>query len=152
VSLESRGYTAEWMASQDEAVRVTVEILHRKLSGLDLWRFVSREWKTKRGRLQFECDDVPGLKTKLIELGFTRPADSTKAWESSERAPKLSLHMKHFDGWEDNKVQAHIDRAGFWLARKWWWFPPYPLAQMLHHFFHYKSYLDVERLRDMMDR
>jgi hypothetical protein len=146
-ALASRGYTDAWFVAQPEAVRTTVRVLHRKLASLDLWRFVAQEWRTEVGVLQFTCADVAELRARVGALGFRCAGPSSGRWEASERRFRFALHLKHFDGWPEDKVQAHVDPFGAWLPRAWWLFPPVPLVQLLLHRLTYDGYRDVGRLR-----
>jgi hypothetical protein len=150
--LGGRGYDEAWLAAAGEAKRRTVRNLHAKLASLGLWRFVGREDDTERGNLHFRCSDVAGLRAAARRLRFASRNRADGYWEEREKRAFGSLHLKHFPGWPDDKVQAHVDRFGFWL-RWWWWLAfPVPVAWMLLHLAVPESYRRVDRIRRILVR
>jgi hypothetical protein len=151
-ALASKGYDEEWFDGTDDARRLTALNLYVKLSGLGLWNYVGSEDDSKPGILEFICSDVKGFKDTLrSRADFTSPEKSMDDWSSREMKASGSLHIKHFEGWPESKVQAHIDRHGLLLASKWWWLLPFvPLTQMLIHGLTYYSYEDVYGIRDLL--
>jgi hypothetical protein len=150
--LGPRGYDAGWFASHHDEDRLTVLTLYVKLSGLGLWSLVGREVDSSVGALQFACSDVQALKRALREhKDFTRPEDSALEWSCRERRAIGSLHFKHFKGWPDDKVQAHIDPQGLLLSSDLFWLlPVLPLGQMLLHALNYWEYKNVGRVRALL--
>jgi hypothetical protein len=98
----------------DPLRRLTVLNLYVKLQDLNLWQFVNRiERSTGVGDLEFLANNIVNLMNELKQRkGFTFKG-SAKGWECRENRGEASIHFKHFEGWEDNKVQAHIDQAGW---------------------------------------
>lgn len=134
-----------------DARRLTVLTLYVKLARLDLWSFVGEPVdSTDGGRLEFRCPDVPGLKQALWERGdFTRPEDSPKDWSCRELKSRGSLHFKHFSGWTDEVVQAHIDKAGLYL--KGWRNLFLPVQLVLHLLdARVDGYTDVFGIRELL--
>ena len=148
------GWDAAWFASQasEPVLRLTVVILYVKLKGLTLWQFVGKESGSQRGCLHFLCPSVDALKAALRERDdFTDPQDSAQSWDSRERRAEGALHFKHFEGWPEAKVQAHIDPRGLLLHSDLWWIVPVvPLAQMLAHAADPTGYREVYRIRSLL--
>ena len=149
-SLASRGYDAAWYGSAVDKLRLTLLNLYVKLMSLSLWRFVAREVDSELGSLQFLCADLPGLLAALRRLRFTRPDPEADYWDAREKRLSGALHLKHFHGWPEAKLQAHIDRTGFTLRWWWWLLPPVALLVMLFHAAEPRSYQDVVRIRRML--
>ncbi|PWB58134.1 MAG: hypothetical protein C3F18_03015 [Nitrosomonadales bacterium] len=150
--LMSRYYDQEWFESHDDISRLTVLNMYVKLKGTNLWRFVASESGTGPGTLDFVCTDITGLKNDLRNRDdFTSPEESPAEWSSREMSSRGSLHFKHFKGWPETKVQAHIDQYGLLLRSKWWWLLPIvPLIQMAIHGLTYESYKDAFGVRDIL--
>lgn len=134
------GFGADWFADADEPLAATVLNLYAALSAQGLWPLVTREWQSDVGVLQFTCDDVDALHRALAERDFTPVRTRRWGWESRERRPRASLHLKHFDGWDPDKVQAHVDPIGTVPRWYWWCLPPLPLALILLHCWHWHAY------------
>ena len=134
-----------------ESRRLTVLTLYVKLRRLELWDFVGEPVdSTAGGRLEFRCPDVPGLKGALREReDFTSPEASAREWSSRELRSRGSLHFKHFSGWTDEVVQAHIDKAGLFLQG---WRNLLLPAQLVLHLLDARAngYTDVFGLRDLL--
>ncbi len=134
-----------------ESRRLTVLTLYVKLQHLGLWGFVGEPLdSTAGGRLEFRCPDVSGLKHALRERDdFTSPEDSPKEWSCRELRSRGSLHFKHFSGWTDEVVQAHIDKAGLFLKG---WRNLFLPAQALLHLLDSRAngYTDVFGIRDLL--
>ena len=152
--LAACGYDAAWFAAQAEAptLRLTVLNLYVKLKGLSLWHVVGREAGSQPGCLHFLCPDVEALKETLRERAeFTNPQDEKTSWDSRERRADGALHFKHFEGWPEAQVQAHIDPRGLLLHSELWWLVPVvPLAQMLAHAADPTGYREVYRVRSLL--
>jgi len=133
------GIDDAWVREHGPRVRLGVANVYRKMSALGLWEFVRREHDSDLGNLHFRCVSVPGLIARLAELGFTRARPGSGFWQSRERVTRLSLHIKHFEGWPDDKLQAHIDPSG--IGGPWAW---------LRHAVDAKGYRDVERIARML--
>ncbi len=133
--LSRAGFAPDWLARQAPGIRLTVLNLHRKLVSLDLWRFVGAESSTNLGNLEFLVTDPAALRQTLRQRSdFTRPREGP-GWHSRERVRAAALHFKHFVGWPADKIQAHIDPAGF----GW------------RHLLDYQGYRDVERIEALLD-
>ncbi len=156
--LTSKGYDKSWFDARrgDNSIRLTVLNLYVKLRGLNLWNHVGREIDKKAGALQFSASDVHALKNVLNNRDdFTSPEDSPDKWSSREKRASGSLHFKHFRGWPEEKVQAHIDQAGLLLRSPAWWLTlVVPLVQMGRHLveylFGYDDFTDVFGIRDIL--
>lgn len=148
------GWDAAWFASQEgePVLRLTVVTLYVKLKGLSLWQFVGKEAGSQRGCLHFLSPSVDALKAALREReDFTAPQDSPQSWDSRERRAVGALHFKHFEGWPEAQVQAHIDPRGLLLHSDLWWIVPVvPLAQMLAHAADPTGYREVYRIRSLL--
>lgn len=136
----------------DATMRLTVLNLYVKLRGLGLWRHVGSERDSQLGCLHFLCPDVGALKAVLRERSdFTDPEASPDDWESRERRADGALHFKHFAGWPEAQVQAHIDPHGLLLHSDLWWIVPVvPLGQMVRHGADPTGYQEVYRVRALL--
>lgn len=152
--LTACGYDAAWFAGQSQVpvLRLTVLNLYVKLKGLTLWQFVTRERGALPGGLHFHCAAVSDLKAALqASDDFTDPQDSMDAWDSREKRAVGALHFKHFTGWPESQVQAHIDPRGLLLHSPLWWIMPViPLGQMLAHAADPTGYTQVYKIRDLL--
>ena len=152
--LAAAGYDAAWFTAQAELpiLRLTVLNLYVKLRGIGLWQFISREQGTLPGGLHFLCSAIDDLKAALrASTDFTSPHDSRDDWESRERRAVGALHFKHFTGWPESQVQAHIDPRGLLLhSLLWWIMPVIPLGQMIAHAADPTGYTEVYRIRDIL--
>lgn len=153
-ALSRSGHGAEWFDACDPVLQLTVVNLHVKLRALGLWRFVARESASGPGCLHFETDDLDGLKAALrAEPWMSNPADTRDGyWQSRELRASCALHLKHFDGWPTDRIQAHIDHSGLWLRWWWWLLPAVPLMQLVRHALGYHSYRDVAGVRRLLER
>ena len=71
-------------------------------------------------------------------------------WTSAARSVG-ALHFKHFPGWPENKVQAHIDPYGARLHSDLWFLVPVvPLGQLLAHLADPTGYTEVFRVRALL--
>jgi hypothetical protein len=113
-------YGHDWFDTQSDGVRLTVLNLYVKLTGMDnLWRFVQKRDSTPVGCLEFLSSNVEALKQALGRRSdFTTPDSSATAWETREKRATYALHFKHFQGWPQGKVQAHIDKIGLYAGGK----------------------------------
>jgi hypothetical protein len=154
--LAACGCDAAWFGrySGDATMRLTVLNLYVKLRGLDLWRHVGSEQDSQAGCLHFMCPDVGALKAALRARGdFTNPGASVTEWESRERRAEGALHFKHFTGWPEGQVQAHIDPYGLLLQSELWWLVPVvPLGQMIRHGADPTGYAEVHKIRALLLR
>jgi len=110
-----------------------------KLARLGLDRFVGACQPADVGNLEFRCRDVDGFRRRLRALGFVLRDRPDGSWDAREPARRYSLHCKHFPGWPDDKLQAHIDPWG--VGGPW---------TILMHLLDYNGYRDVERIRTAM--
>ena len=141
----------ELLAHSDDSRRLTVLTLYVKLEHLGLWGFVGEPVpSTGGGRLEFRCPDVPGLKQAIrMREDFTLPENSPKDWSCRELRKRGSLHFKHFSGWTDEVVQAHIDKEGLYL--KGWRNLFLPIQAVLHLLdARANGYTDVFGIRDIL--
>jgi hypothetical protein len=141
----------EVLTRPDDSLRLTVLTLYVKLEHLGLWSFVGEPVQsTGGGRLEFRCPDVPGLKQALrMREDFTHPESSPKDWSCRELRKRGSLHFKHFSGWTDEIVQAHIDKEGLYL--KGWRNIFLPIQAVLHLLdARANGYTDVFGIRDLL--
>lgn len=152
--LGAGGWDAEWFARQAAApiMRLTVLNLYVKLKGLSLWQFVGKESESQPGCLHFLASALPELKATLRERDeFTDPQDSPDSWDSREKRGDGALHFKHFTGWPEEKVQAHIDPHGLLLHNPLWWLMPViPLGQLLAHAADPTGYTEVYTIRELL--
>jgi hypothetical protein len=150
--LASRDYDESWFKEQSPEIRLTVLNLYVKLSGLKLWEFVDTQSNTKVGAIDFLCSRIDAFKETLSNRpDFTSPEKSADEWSSREMRASGQLHFKHFKGWPETQVEAHIDKVGLLLRSKWWWlFPPIPLIQMARHGLDYSGYQDVYGIRKLL--
>ncbi len=147
------GYDDAWFLGATPEMRQTVLNCRYKMG--DLWRFVAREDGSEPGKLHFRCTDVEALRAALQTSPSRLRADALRRgkpfrlsekngrWEASERTFGPSLHLKHFAGWDDDRVQAHVDPFGAYVRRRWWFTLVVPLIQLARHGLHLKGYLDV---------
>ncbi|MEM8882901.1 MAG: hypothetical protein AAGD14_02390 [Planctomycetota bacterium] len=87
------------------------------------------------GNFHFRCLDVAAFRARLAALGFRARDRPDGAWDAREPVARFSLHVKHFAGWPDDRLQAHIDPWGVggpWTA--------------LMHLLDYHGYRDEERI------
>jgi hypothetical protein len=141
----------EVLTRPDDSLRLTVLTLYVKLEHLGLWGFVGEPVQsTGGGRLEFRCPDVPGLKQAIrMREDFTLPEDSPKDWSCRELRKRGSLHFKHFSGWTDEVVQAHIDKEGLFLMG--WRNLFLPIQAVLHLLdARANGYTDVFGIRDIL--
>lgn len=152
--LAACGCDAAWFErhASDGAMRLTVLNLYVKLRGLGLWSHVRSEAGSQAGCLHFLCADLGGLKAALRARGdFTNPGASLDEWESRERRAEGALHFKHFSGWPEAQVQAHIDPYGLLLQSELWWLVPVvPLGQMIRHGADPTGYAEVHKIRALL--
>ena len=86
----------------------------------NLWKYVTRRDTTPVGCLEFITDNVVTLRKALTDRAdFTLPGDSLVSWQCREKRASGALHFKHFSGWPQSKVQAHIDRVGLGFGGGW---------------------------------
>jgi len=128
--LMEKGYTKIWFDTQiNDKMRLTLLTLYVKLNGLKLgiatpsgdrdsfWSRHVRWWAGKKfeyGNLEFYVRDIHHLLFDLEILPYMQtPVFKGKYWESIELRFYAALHLKHFDGWPVNQVQAHIDEVGW---------------------------------------
>jgi hypothetical protein len=114
--------------------------VYRRMRGLGLWQFVGREDDSTLGNVHFRCTSVPALLAATRALGFTAPRSQSGFWQVRQRVAHLALHLKHFDGWPDDKLQAHIDPIGVGGPLVW-----------IRHVLDWGGYRDVERIARMID-
>ncbi|WP_157758232.1 hypothetical protein [Cystobacter fuscus] len=141
----------DMLTHPDDSLRLTVLTLYVKLEHLGLWDFVGEPVQsTGGGRLEFRCPDVPGLKQALrLREDFTSPENSPKDWSCRELRKRGSLHFKHFSGWTDEVVQAHIDKEGLYLMG--WRNLFLPIQAVLHLLdARANGYTDVFGIRDIL--
>ena len=148
--LIARGFTGDWFRSAGPEVELTVLLARSRLSEHGLWRFVVADAETTVGRFQFACEDVAGLKAALIRAGFTRPADGDGRWESREVRVRAALHLKHFDGWPPDRIQAHIDPWGLAVPAAFWLTVLGPPVVALLHALSPDGYRNVDRIRRIL--
>ena len=98
------------MASDGHALGVAN--VRRKLSALGLDGFVGEPLDSEVGNFHFVCLDVDGLLGRLADLGWKFEGEREGRWHLREPVARLSLHIKHFDGWPASRLQAHIDPFG----------------------------------------
>ena len=110
-----------------------------KLDSYDLLRFVAAEEPADPGNFHFVCTDVDALRAALVVHGFRLRDRAAGAWDARERTARASLHLKHFAGWPDERIQAHIDPYG--IGGVW---------TTLMHLYDYNGYRDVERISRML--
>jgi hypothetical protein len=130
-------YNRTWFDHLSEERRLTVLTLYVKLSGLKFWPHIMELADVAPGRLHFHCCNTDALKAELTRrTDFVSPAASKEDWSSAEMRAVGSLHFKHFPGWPENKVQAHIDHFWGWTT--------------VPHWFTYSSYKDPFRARAIL--
>jgi len=83
-----------------------------KLSALGFDGFVGEQLDSKVGNFHFLCIDVDGLLAHVAALGWRFEGEREGRWHLREPVARLSLHIKHFDGWPADQLQAHIDPFG----------------------------------------
>ena len=133
-ALASRGIDETWWSSRDDVLRQTVLNLYGKLVLHGLWRFVAREDDSGPGAFHFEATDVVALRAHLkMDAAFTAPSGRGDGWQSRERSAKGTLHFKHFDGWPEGRVQAHVDAVGLGLSCGLWLTGVAPVVQLVRH-------------------
>ena len=108
-----------------------------KLAAYDLLSFVGREEGSRVGAYHFHLTDVDAFRARLVACGFSDP--NGDVWESRDRVPVASLHIKHFVDWPAQKVQAHIDPHGVGGPIRW-----------LRHLLDYNGYMDVRRIERLL--
>jgi hypothetical protein len=141
----------KFLIDPDDSRRLTILTLYVKLERLGLWGFVGEPVdSTGGGRLEFRCADVSSLKQALRKRNdFTTPENSPKDWSCRELKSVGSLHFKHFSGWTDEVVQAHIDKAGLYLQG---WRNAFLPIQAVRHWLDARAngYTDVFGIRDLL--
>ena len=118
-----------------------------KLRALGLWPFVKETVEIDRpGNLHFLVADVAEFQEALVAAGLDGPEYDGLHWESREPVAHLSLHIKHFDTWAAEKVQAHVDPVGL-VDGPWW----KRLWIGLRHLLNFHGYSDVRRVKRMLE-
>ena len=106
-----------------------------KLDGFDLLRFVASPEPAGPGNFHFACNDTAAFRAALVVHGFRLRDRAGGAWDARERVARASLHIKHFVGWPEERMQAHIDPYGIGGA----WI-------LIMHLLDYNGYRDAERI------
>lgn len=114
---------AVWYKKADNDRRLTLINNYMKMKERGLWDYVKgpaqSPEKTEVGRLEFFTHDIHGFKDNLSKRNdFSNPNHTwfTKPrWNSREHTRDFSLEFKSFNGWEENRIQAHIDPIGLTL-------------------------------------
>lgn len=151
--LAERGYDRAYFAAAPAPLRQTIKNVYAKMAALGLFRYVGQESESAIGCLQFRCPDLDGFRGALVQRGFSRPQPQGGFWDCRERRARCSLHIKHFAGWPEDRVQAHIDVFGVWPKQaRWWLFPPLPAGLPLLHLLTPRSYLDQDRIARILIR
>ena len=125
----------------DPRVDLGVANVRRKLTAIGLDEFVGERLDSDVGNFHFVCTDVDGLLARVGEMGWEREGGPGMHWHVREPVARLSLHIKHFDGWPPEQLQAHIDLFGV----------VGPLSWVLHAITA-RGYRDVERVQRWLDR
>ena len=125
----------------NERVELGVANTRRKLSALGLDAFVAERLESEVGNFHFICTDVDGLLARLREMGWELEGDRARHWHMREPVVRLALHIKHFEGWPFDQLQAHVDLFGM----------VGPISWVLHALTA-RRYSDVERIRRWLDR
>lgn len=133
--------------SNNETGRLTLLNGYLKLRNLDLWKYVNGPaqlpHETTPGNLEFLTMRPGELRKHLTDRPeFTSPSSGTK-WESRDKETDSQLHLKHFDGWQPNRVQAHIDPSGFVWKKPW---------SIVPHLWDYSGYKNPQSIRKQLDR
>jgi hypothetical protein len=110
-----------------------------KFERFGLEGFLGTPEPAERGNHHFRCPDVAGFRAALAELGFRMRERTGGAWDAREPVARLSLHCKHFAGWPEDLVQAHVDPHGVGGA----------LTSLLH-LLDYSGYRDEERISRLL--
>jgi hypothetical protein len=131
-------YDKTWFDSTSAELRLTILNLYVKMSKMGFWSYILEFMDISPGCLHFRCNDVIRLKQELTRRDdFRSPESSMETWDSAEKRGMGSLHFKHFRGWDQAKVQAHIDRI-------WVWQNP------LQHWITYDSYKHPFEIREVL--
>jgi len=114
--------------------------VRRKLEALGLDSFVGERLESEVGNFHFICADVDSLLAHVRNLGWKFEGDRAAHWHLREPVGRLSLHIKHFDGWPADQLQAHVDLFGMVDPISW-----------LLHAFTSRGYRRVERIARLLD-
>jgi len=153
--LEDKGYSGDWFDRQSAECRLTILNLYVKLRGMHFWEHIRGimidETNQFPGRLNFFVRDVRALKQDLrSRWNFRDPeASDTEKWDSAEKRVTGALHFKHFAGWPQDKVEAHIDQAGVWLGSKLFFWAGLPVT-LIRHGLTLDSYQDPFGIRTIL--
>ena len=126
--------------SRTERVELGIANVRGKLAALGLDRFVGPAEASHVGNYHFRCTNLEGLVEQLTHMDWTVPAGRDGYWQVREPVARLSLHIKHFDGWPADRLQAHIDPWGM-----------HGLYARLRHALNSKGYQKVEQIARMLD-
>lgn len=154
--LRSRGFDDAWWRRAPPPLRRTVLVLRARLRTLGLWRFVAAEVDSEVGALDVRCRDLGEFARRLQALGFTRPRSGPNRrglaarWDSAERVAVAAVHVKHFDGWDPDRVQFHVDPVGLHVPWRWWLVPPVPLLVAVWHASDPRGYRDIDRVERLL--
>jgi LysM repeat protein len=107
----------------NDANRLTLINCYWKMKPAGLWRYVNapaekNPQRMQAGHLEFTTRNPTGLQSHLSSRSdFSSPTWSLSFWntnwDSREKTRHAQLHLKNFPGWPKNRVQAHVDPAGF---------------------------------------
>ena len=113
--------------------------VRHKLTALGLDQFVGPAEASHIGNYHFRCTNLEGLMERLGHLGWKVPTNRDGYWQVREPVARLSLHIKHFDGWPADRLQAHIDPWGV-----------VGIYARMRHALDSRGYIKVERIaRDL---
>jgi hypothetical protein len=124
-----------------DRIELGVANVRRKLTASGLDGFVGERLDSDVGNFHFVCTDVDALIAHVREMGWELEGDRAARWHLREPVARLSLHIKHFDGWPPDRLQAHIDPYGV----------VGPLTWILHALTP-RGYRNVERIRSRLTR
>jgi len=146
--LNKTGFGTDWFAKKSAIARQAILNLYVKLKGLDLWRYVESNAKTSsESTLEFKAKHHELREVLTDREDFTDPDDSLTKWSSREKKASASLHFKHFKGWPEKQVQAHIDPIGVHGSS----IPIIgPLILGIRHLLDYSGYKETFRIRNIL--
>lgn len=145
LELQAIGLDQREFDSRPSAVRASILNARLAMVRLGLWHLVANERGSNPGNFEFDATDMDTLLRELARReDFTGPRQSRSGfWQSRQKVPIMSLHIKHFAGWPPRRVQVHVDRYGLHPRGLWWLVAP---ALLVAHILDYNGYKEVESI------
>lgn len=115
--LARAGWDRAWANEATPEARLAAVLVFARLDALGLGVRVHRAHRAYAGGLEFEVDDLGALREGIARQSGrltlpVRPVLGRALWHAREQTEGVALHLKHFRGWPDARVQAHLDAVG----------------------------------------